>query len=74
MHAIRRAGAAPGAAKPAASNRMPDHRYMYPKVVPVAGKQPAGGASVHNFVAHKVRISLQPSREAGAASKTSASL
>jgi hypothetical protein len=53
---------------------MPDHRFMYPKVVPVAGKQPPGGASVHNFAAHKVRISLQPSREAGAASKTSASL
>jgi hypothetical protein len=31
---------------------MPDHRFMYPKVVPV----------VHNFVAPNMRIALQTSR------------
>jgi hypothetical protein len=34
---------------------------MYPKVVPVAVKEPVAGAPLHNFVQGKLRISQQVS-------------
>jgi hypothetical protein len=42
------------------SNGMPDHRYMYPKVVPL----------LHNFAAPNVRIALQSSMAGAQVSKT----
>jgi hypothetical protein len=40
---------------------MPDHRFMYPKVVPVAAKQPVTGISLHNFAHANLRNSFQSS-------------
>jgi hypothetical protein len=48
---------------------------MYPKVVPVAVREPvAGGATLHNFVHDKLRISLQISAEGPQQPKTATSL
>ena len=52
---------------------MPDHRFMYPKVVPVAVKEPVAGATVHNFVQDKLRISLQVSGSGAQQPKTATS-
>jgi hypothetical protein len=44
---------------------------MYPKVVPVAVREPvAGGATVHSFVQDKLRISLQNSGNGAQQPKT----
>jgi hypothetical protein len=42
---------------------MPDHRFMYPKVVPVAAATaaPDQRTAVHNFVPQNLRTSLQAS-------------
>jgi len=53
---------------------MPDHRFMYPKVVPVAVGQPVTGSGVHNFAPENLRISLQPSRPEVPQPKTTTSL
>ena len=53
---------------------MPDHRFMYPKVVPVAIKPPAAtGAVVHNFAPDKLRNSLHVSRISAPQPKTATS-
>jgi hypothetical protein len=53
---------------------MPDHRFMYPKVVPVAALKPAvAGPTVHNFADDNLRISLQGSTVAQPAPKTATS-
>jgi hypothetical protein len=54
---------------------MPDHTFMYPKVVPVAVREPvAGGAIVHNFAQDKLRISPQVSGNSAEQPKTATSL
>jgi hypothetical protein len=53
---------------------MRDHRFMYPKVVPVAGKEPVAGATVHNFARQKVRNSLHVSGIPAPQPKTATSL
>jgi hypothetical protein len=53
---------------------MPDHRFMYPKVVPVAVKEPVPGTGLHNFVAANVRNSLQISGVAAPRPKSAAGL
>ena len=48
---------------------------MYPKVVPVAVREPvAGGAIVHSFAPDKLRISLQVSGNSVEEPKTATSL
>ena len=53
---------------------MPDHRFMYPKVVPVAAGQSVTGPGVQNFAPENLRISLQPLRPAVPRPKTTTSL
>jgi hypothetical protein len=53
---------------------MRDHRFMYPKVVPVAVKEPVAGATVHNFAREKLRNSLHVSRNPAPQPKTATSL
>jgi hypothetical protein len=53
---------------------MPDHRFMYPKVVPVAVAAPARDAAVHNFDAQNVRSSIQASGAGSEQPKRSPSL
>jgi hypothetical protein len=53
---------------------MPDHRFMYPKVVPVAVKEPVPGTGLHNFAAANVRNSFQSSGLAVPQPKPGASL
>jgi hypothetical protein len=53
---------------------MRDHRFMYPKVVPVAGKEPVAGATVHNFAPRNLRNSLRASRISAPQPKTATSL
>jgi hypothetical protein len=47
---------------------------MYPKVVPVAVREPVAGATVHSFVTDKLRISLQVSGTGPERPKTVTSL
>jgi hypothetical protein len=53
---------------------MPDHRFMYPKVVPVAVKEPVPGTGLHNFAPANLRISMQISRNELQRPKTAPSL
>jgi hypothetical protein len=47
---------------------------MYPKVVPVAVREPVAGSTLHNFVQDKLRISLQDSGNSAEQPKTATSL
>jgi hypothetical protein len=47
---------------------------MYPKVVPVAVKEPVAVTTVHNFTSDKLRTSLQVSGFQAGQSKTLPSL
>ena len=47
---------------------------MYPKVVPVAVKEPVAGATVHNFAPQNLRNSLHALRMPAPEPKTATSL
>jgi hypothetical protein len=51
---------------------MPDHRFMYPKVVPLA--PPAAEPVLHNFDPEKLRNWLQPSGVVASRPKTATGL
>jgi hypothetical protein len=53
---------------------MRDHRFMYPKVVPVAVKDPVAGANLHSFAPPNLRNSLHPLRIPAPQPKTATGL